>query len=194
MSNEIRGAEQARATSKRKAILDAATSLMVAGGLRRVTHRQVAAEAGVPVGSVGYYYSSREQLIDVCFSEIHMRRRAVAETVLAQATRGRSKREVAEDVIAIATAGHPEGVPGLVYSIVDAKRELEDPIRARVNEQISQAFELIDALLERSGYSNLTARGAAHALIGAGALADPQHENSHDCARAALVAALEATR
>ncbi|WJY68599.1 TetR/AcrR family transcriptional regulator [Corynebacterium auris] len=190
MSNDIRGAEQARAVSKRKAILDAATSLMVAGGLRRVTHRQVAAQANVPVGSVGYYYSSREQLIEVCFAQIHERRLDVARRILAEAAPGRSAAEVADDVIAIATAGDPEGVPGLIYSVVDAQRELEGPRRARVGEHVRKALELIDDLLERSGFSTITARDATFALIGAGVLADPERENLHGSARSAVIAAL----
>ena len=62
--------EQARAIEKRAAILHAATELLLNEGLRGVTHRQVAAEAKVPVGSIGYYYSTREKL--VVLSLIHI--------------------------------------------------------------------------------------------------------------------------
>ena len=52
--------EQARAVEKRSAILDAAIDLLLTEGLRGLTHRQVAAAAAVPVGSIGYYYSTRD--------------------------------------------------------------------------------------------------------------------------------------
>ena len=46
--------EQARAVEKRSAILDAAIRLLLTEGMKGVTHRQVAAAASVPVGSIGY--------------------------------------------------------------------------------------------------------------------------------------------
>lgn len=58
-----RRARQARAIEKRKAILDSAIELMFAQGLQGVTHRQVAARASVPVGSIGYYFNTRDELL-----------------------------------------------------------------------------------------------------------------------------------
>lgn len=50
-------------TDRRTALLDAALRLIGNRGLRAVTHRAVQEEAGLPHGSVTYYFKTREQLI-----------------------------------------------------------------------------------------------------------------------------------
>ncbi len=49
--------------SRRRAILDAALRVVAAGGVDTVTHRRVAAEAGVPLGSTTYYFRSRDEML-----------------------------------------------------------------------------------------------------------------------------------
>jgi DNA-binding transcriptional regulator YbjK len=44
-------------------MLDAAVALVARGGPRAVTHRAVAAEAGVPLAATTYYFSSRDDLV-----------------------------------------------------------------------------------------------------------------------------------
>lgn len=53
----------ARGSARRTAILDAALRLVARGGPRAVTHRAVAAEAGVPLAATTYYFASRDDLI-----------------------------------------------------------------------------------------------------------------------------------
>jgi DNA-binding transcriptional regulator YbjK len=48
-------------------ILRAAIRVIAADGLEAVTHRRVAAEAGVPLGSTTYYFASREELVRAAF-------------------------------------------------------------------------------------------------------------------------------
>ncbi len=55
------------AEGRRREILAAAISVIAAGGADAVTHRRVAAEAGVPLGSLTYYFESREELIREAF-------------------------------------------------------------------------------------------------------------------------------
>jgi DNA-binding transcriptional regulator YbjK len=52
-----------RATRRRTAILDAALRLIGREGRQALTHRAVAAEAGVPLGATTYYFSSRDDLL-----------------------------------------------------------------------------------------------------------------------------------
>lgn len=52
---------------KRRSILDAALRVVAAGGVEAVTHRRVAAEAGVPLGSTTYYFASRDDLLREAF-------------------------------------------------------------------------------------------------------------------------------
>lgn len=52
---------------KRRSILDAALRVVASGGAEAVTHRRVAAEAGVPLGSTTYYFASRDDLLREAF-------------------------------------------------------------------------------------------------------------------------------
>jgi DNA-binding transcriptional regulator YbjK len=49
------------------AILDAVLRVIAAEGAEAVTHRRVAAEAGVPLGSTTYYFASRDDLVREAF-------------------------------------------------------------------------------------------------------------------------------
>ena len=52
---------------RRAVILDATLRLIASDGVDAVTHRRVAAAAGVPLGSTTYYFESREQLLREAF-------------------------------------------------------------------------------------------------------------------------------
>jgi DNA-binding transcriptional regulator YbjK len=55
------------AESRRREILVAALRVITAGGPDAITYRRVAAEAGVPLGSLTYYFESREDLVREAF-------------------------------------------------------------------------------------------------------------------------------
>jgi DNA-binding transcriptional regulator YbjK len=59
-----RGRRDRRGEQRRAELLDAAIHLIGAQGLDAVTHRAVAAEAGVPAASTSYYFRSKDELID----------------------------------------------------------------------------------------------------------------------------------
>ncbi len=52
---------------RREVILEAAVRIIGAGGPDAITHRAVAARAAVPLGSVSYYFDSREELVRESF-------------------------------------------------------------------------------------------------------------------------------
>jgi DNA-binding transcriptional regulator YbjK len=56
-----------QAERRRRAILDATLRVISAGGVDAVTHRRVAAEAEVALGSTTYYFASREELVREAF-------------------------------------------------------------------------------------------------------------------------------
>jgi DNA-binding transcriptional regulator YbjK len=56
-----------QAERRRRAILEAALRVISTGGVDAVTHRRVAAEAGVALGSTTYYFASREELVREAF-------------------------------------------------------------------------------------------------------------------------------
>jgi DNA-binding transcriptional regulator YbjK len=57
------------AESRRRAILDATLRVAAAGGIDAVTHRRVAAEAGVALGSTTYYFRSRDEMLLEAFRQ-----------------------------------------------------------------------------------------------------------------------------
>jgi DNA-binding transcriptional regulator YbjK len=58
-----RGRRDARGERRRSELLDAAIHLIGAHGIDGVTHRAVAAAAGVPAASTSYYFRSKDELI-----------------------------------------------------------------------------------------------------------------------------------
>jgi DNA-binding transcriptional regulator YbjK len=50
-------------SDRREEILRAALRLIGSRGMHHVTHRDVAAEAGVPLGSTTYYFATKEELL-----------------------------------------------------------------------------------------------------------------------------------
>ncbi len=55
---------QQRGRERREALLRAALEVLAEGGMKAVTHRAVAARAGVPLASTTYYFESIEQLAE----------------------------------------------------------------------------------------------------------------------------------
>ncbi|HTO56220.1 MAG TPA: TetR family transcriptional regulator [Pseudomonadales bacterium] len=70
---------------RRATILDATLRLIATDGVDAVTHRRVAAAAGVPLGSTTYYFESREQLLRESFrrylEQIRALQNRVARTI-----------------------------------------------------------------------------------------------------------------
>ena len=90
---------QERSKARREALLRAAIELLAEGGARALTHRAVAARAGLPAASTTYYFDTIQQLTDAAL-ELHVSDR-VAEL---------------DGIVAGAVAGGntPEEVGGLV--------------------------------------------------------------------------------
>jgi TetR/AcrR family transcriptional regulator, regulator of biofilm formation and stress response len=89
-SAPTRGRRDRRGEQRRAELLEAAIHLIGAHGLDAVTHRAVAAEAGVPAASTSYYFRSKDDLIDEAL-------RALAEREIALL---RARREALGDLVA----------------------------------------------------------------------------------------------
>lgn len=59
---------QERSRQRRDQLLDAAIELFAEGGARGITHRAVAAKAGLPPATTTYYFTSIDELIDEALS------------------------------------------------------------------------------------------------------------------------------
>jgi DNA-binding transcriptional regulator YbjK len=61
---------RARGEASRQAILDATVRVIAAGGLTSVTHRAVAAEAGVSTASTTYHFATLDDLLQATLSSL----------------------------------------------------------------------------------------------------------------------------
>ncbi|WP_033188152.1 MULTISPECIES: TetR/AcrR family transcriptional regulator [Nocardiaceae] len=77
--------EQKRGVERRDLITSAALRVIIARGVHATTHRAIAVEAGVPLGSLTYYFDGLTQLIEETFArlydEISTTHRLALETV-----------------------------------------------------------------------------------------------------------------
>ncbi len=63
MSQPAAPARRARGEARRRSLLEATLAVVGREGAGAVTHRRVAAEAGVPLAATTYYFSSRDELL-----------------------------------------------------------------------------------------------------------------------------------
>lgn len=79
---------QARSRRRREALLTAALELMAEGGARAVTHRAVAARAGLPPATTTYFFDSIQQLVEAALRRHVADRVAELEFLATEALRG----------------------------------------------------------------------------------------------------------
>lgn len=80
------GSQQRRGIVRRKAILDAAVELLLASGMAAITHRAVADAAATPLGSIRYYFRTREALLLACLEFVESERDAAAAEIVRAAS------------------------------------------------------------------------------------------------------------
>lgn len=161
-----RKVQQQRARTKRDAIHEATVRLLLAEGMRAVTHRQVAAIADVPVGSIGYYFDSREKLIMTCFERVHARQNQILEDALADPKVREDREALAFAILNLTANGYPEQVRSIIAVTIDAGRE-GAVLQRMVRRQVEEAVPCIDQMLEYSGVTQVNGRQALGALVGA---------------------------
>jgi DNA-binding transcriptional regulator YbjK len=94
--------KSAATEGRREVILRAALRVIGSDGIDAVTHRRVASEAGVPLGSMTYYFDSREDLVREAFrSHLDEVGGAVSnlKTALAQVDLDRGREALAVEVV-----------------------------------------------------------------------------------------------
>ncbi|AWH93404.1 TetR/AcrR family transcriptional regulator [Dietzia lutea] len=168
-------AAQVRGQQRRSAILDAATSLLFGSGMSAVTHRQVAAAANVPLGSIRYYFSTREDLLLAAVDRLETERSLAADKALVEASESATPREAAE-LFLLAFYGpdlSDRRLAGYVGIVVDCSRESERlSLRMREHRQIMdrQLRDLLDACGYRHVPVSLATAVVDGSLLNAAAL------------------------
>jgi TetR/AcrR family transcriptional regulator, regulator of biofilm formation and stress response len=151
----------AAGSERRAALLDAAIALIGRHGTGAVTHRSVAAAAGVPAATVGYYFTSRERLVDEALLTL-----AAAE--LEELRRGRERLGAAPtlDAAAAALAGWllERATTGAVTSLARYQLAVETPRRPALIADFAAASAEADALTALA-LQALGARDPRHAAV-----------------------------
>lgn len=176
----VRRAQQARAVEKKKLILEAAADLMYEGGLPAVTHRQVAAQAGVPVGSIGYYYNTREELLVTALSRLSEERHDNAQSLLAGINTDLEPLTAA-GVLAEVFLGK-KATHGLLLSwittVMDCLRE-GDTLKAVLDVERGRVLQDLAAALAAVGFPDVEARFVVGAI--GGATLQALYEGDNNC-------------
>lgn len=157
--------EQARAVEKRAAILNAAVDLLLSEGLRGVTHRQVAAAAGVPVGSIGYYYSTREKLVVTCLEKLYDDRRHAFKRTMGGGVDLKDPVQFAESVVDIIGCGRVDLSRNVVYAFVESEREAGE-VRDYSEQVLAELHKMITEMMREAGIEGLSASRVAQIAIG----------------------------
>ncbi|MEU1168581.1 TetR family transcriptional regulator [Streptomyces sp. NPDC005921] len=148
----------ARGQARRERLLDATAELIASRGLEGVTHRAVAAAAGLPASTTSYFFASMDELIGAAVTRI-------AEGVL-EATRDL----VADAPTADGAAPAPDYVDQLIDVLIASKETL---IRAQFEAYLatSRRPELVEPVqrivqaLEDAAESMFVALGAPDARL-----------------------------
>lgn len=151
---------------KRGVILESALELLLTEGLKGVTHRQVAAAAGVPVGSIGYYYSTRDKLVATCFERLVDGRHAA----YGQATSGEVDLAdpvcLAEASVSVVACGQPERARAVVSAFIEGQRE-DSEVGDSIERALAELKEMIAELLRRGGVEQLSSARVLQIVVGA---------------------------
>lgn len=95
--------EGKRGNSTRDALLDAALRVAVVHGVRGITHRKVATEAGISLGSTNYHFSSIDDLVLEAFRRFSLQERYRYDEMFRSA---RTTQDVIDAVLASVDGQH----------------------------------------------------------------------------------------
>jgi DNA-binding transcriptional regulator YbjK len=149
---EARGAtapaRQARGHERVEQILRAALAVISRGGVAAVTHRTVAEEAGVPLGSLTYYFASKQELLREAL-RLHVAEDAGRMSALATslAASGAGGEEIVEAFAVMLERGHPDIAQFELY--LEAARDPE--LRDVAVESLHAYAEVAETALRAAG-------------------------------------------
>jgi TetR/AcrR family transcriptional regulator, regulator of biofilm formation and stress response len=147
-------ARQARGQERVEQILRAALVVISRGGIGAVTHRTVAEEAGVPLGSLTYYFGSKQELLREAL-RLHVvedagRLRALAAELEAS---GASGDAIVAGFAAVLEGNHPDIAQFELY--LEAAR---DPALRDVAAESLRAYaDVAEVAMRAAGVANASA-------------------------------------
>ena len=139
--------QQARGEERRDLILRATIGVIGRDGIPAVTHRRVATEADVPLGSLTYWFATKDDLLREALrlfvDEETERLRRVGEEL----TEGMPPEEIAERFAAVLAAGDGIGQVAQFELYIEAAR---NPALREVARQCFEAYEEISRIALRA--------------------------------------------
>ena len=154
-----------RGQARRAALVSAAAAILETDGFAALTHRAVAARAGLPLAATTYYFKTRGDLVESAVRELgepyrHAARARVAEFT-ARRSSGAALAAAIVDVVAGASGGDVDRLLNFYERYVQAGR---DPrVRTIVAAWTDELVELVGQLLRRAGHP--ADRDAARRLV-----------------------------
>lgn len=143
----------ARGRARKQALLNATVDLMAERGLEGLSHRAVAAHAGVPASTPGYFFASIDELVGAAVTQVAEDLLAAVDQLVAELESGELDREeFARSLIGqlIRTRRQEVVVQFEAYLAIGRRPELREPV-----ERILAGFEAATA-------TGLGAFGVAH--------------------------------
>ena len=136
-------------------IVEAAAALIEHDGYDAVTHRLVAAEAGVPLGSTTYYFASLADLRRDAVALLVEREAAAAEALAPVRNQARRPATVARLVLEVLYGGDALADPAALLMIVDrlVQSARYPEVRALVQAGRERIEDAIAVMLDRSGFT-----------------------------------------
>lgn len=153
---------QERSRNRRDALLRAAIDLLADGGARAVTHRAVAARAGVPQSATTYYFESIGKLTEAALRlQITERVAELREIATNAALGGRSVTQIAERFVTALLDRDPRSIIAQFEVYLEAARN--PALREPVAEALEESERLAHTILAGLGARRPAA--AAHAVV-----------------------------
>jgi TetR/AcrR family transcriptional regulator, regulator of biofilm formation and stress response len=181
--------------ARREALLDAAITLIGEQGMGAVTHRAIAAQAGLPGATVGYFFASKDELLVEAMRLVAERITVQIRSATEKAAGLRQEPQVAVDALVAVLLEEPEAATLAQFeTYLQAARQpdLREEV-ARVldafEELVTVVFEGLGAPLPPSAARSVVALADGFALHRLGARRDQDHV---DALKSALMTFVEA--
>lgn len=142
------GARPVRGEARRDLILDAAITVLGQEGLAALTHRRVAAEAGLPLAATTYWFASKDELLLNAYRRAAERDIARVRSVAAEAE-GKDVADALADVLGAELADGRTALVACFTMWVEAARR---PELREIEAGWTEAYEdVIEGLLRAAG-------------------------------------------
>lgn len=146
-----------RGVLRRAALLDAAAGLLEADGFAALTHRAVAARAGVPLASTTYYFASHDELVEDALRRLAEVRLAHGRALVESLPRRPPSNQRLAGILVAVITGHDQRADD-AHLLTFYERYVQAGRRPRLQPLVrswnAEVIDLVRETLRRSGRSH----------------------------------------